>query len=104
MLAIQSLKTQGRGSLQYISDDVLGQFLMELSANKLPADLHNVLTVMSCDQRTITPDILSPGQSGRTFLSEWIAPSTMAEEDQGTIIEAISSSNLLRSIIKTSLR
>jgi len=51
------------------------------SLNRQPADLFEVLTVMSREQRNITPEMM-PLEGGRSFLTAWLSP-VAAESKQG---------------------
>lgn len=46
---------------------------MFCSMNRQAADLYEVLTVMSREQRTL-PDGVLPTVDGRSFLTAWLAP------------------------------
>jgi hypothetical protein len=72
MVAFRSLE-QSKAGLQYVTDEVLGEFLLSLSTANLPTAVHAVVAVMSREGRHCSPQLLNyTTPAGCTFLTAWL--------------------------------
>ena len=84
LLALKSLKSPG-GELQYVSDEVLGAYLQQLSLNGDISGLCESLYIISFEQRNLTQECMLPDEFGRTFLTNWLlvpTSETLEEEEE----------------------
>lgn len=73
-LSFLSLKgVHGLGSLQFVSDDVLAHFILQLSLNGQQLDVYDVLDVMSLENRKLNESMMIRTNDGRTFATAWIS-------------------------------
>lgn len=96
LFALKSLRSQGRGSLQYVSDDDLGKLLLQLcslgkadgSARKPDVGgIYEALKIISYEQRSLTEKTMLTDEEGRTFITAWMENLVAQDEEEQDLLD-----------------
>jgi hypothetical protein len=96
LFALKSLRSQGRGSLQYVSDDNLGKLLLQLcsleradgSAKKPDVGgIYEALNIISYEQRPLSKNTMLTDEEGRTFITAWMENLVAQDEEEQDFLD-----------------
>lgn len=96
LFALKSLRSQGRGSLQYVSDEDLGKLLLQLcsleradgSAKKPDvAGIYEALNIISYEQRPLSGKTMLTDEEGRTFITAWMENLVVKDEGEQDLLD-----------------
>jgi hypothetical protein len=99
LFALKSLRSQGRGSLQYVSDEDLGTLLLQLSSSKIMPDdsirkpdvagIYEALKIISYEQRSMFETTKLTDDKGRSFITAWMEQVNAEDTEKELIVDGI---------------
>jgi hypothetical protein len=99
LFALKSLRSQGRGSLQYVSDEDLGKLLLQLSSPQMMPDgsrekpdvagIYEALNIISYEQRPLGEKVMLSDDKGRSFITAWMEQVEVVDKDKDLVVDGI---------------